>query len=72
MAGQSATNQHVRIGDGAIITGQAGVTKNVKPGAVVSGTPAMDHNQWKLAQILVARLPELYERLKKLEAKENG
>lgn len=71
MAGQSATHQHVIIGDGAVVTGQAGVTKNVKPAAVVSGTPARDHTQWKRAQVLVARLPKLYEQLKRLRAEVN-
>lgn len=68
MAGQSATHQHVTIGDGAIVTGQAGVTKSVKPGRVVSGTPAIDHNRWRRAQVLVARLPEIYRELKALAA----
>jgi len=69
MAGQSATNQHVSIGDGAVIGGQAGVTKSVKPGAAVAGTPAMDLRQWKRLQVLAARLPELYERLRAIEAR---
>lgn len=72
MAGQSATNQHVTIGDGAVIGGQAGVTKSVKPGAVVSGTPAMNIMEWKRAQVLVSRLPEIYERLRALEVDRLG
>ncbi|MBI3658258.1 MAG: UDP-3-O-(3-hydroxymyristoyl)glucosamine N-acyltransferase [Acidobacteria bacterium] len=67
MAGQSATNPHVTIGEGAMIGGQAGVTKNVKPGAVVSGTPAVNHMDWKRAQVLLARLPNIYDRLRALE-----
>lgn len=68
IAGQIGTNQHITIGDGAIITARTGVTKSVKPGKLVGGMmPAMDYQRWRKAQTLYARLPELFERLKKLE-----
>src|SRR5437868_2279938 len=67
-AGQVGTNQHITIGDGAVITGQAGVTKNVKPGAVVGGTiPAQEINSWRRSQVIYSKLPELVERVRKLE-----
>jgi len=67
IAGQVGTNQHITIGDGAIITGQAGVTKNVRAGGFVAGTPIQDYNAWRRSQVLYSRLPELAERLKRLE-----
>jgi UDP-3-O-[3-hydroxymyristoyl] glucosamine N-acyltransferase len=68
IAGQVGTNQHITIGDGCIVTGQAGVTKNVRPGSMVGGTiPAQDLSQWKRRQAIYGRLPELAERLKRLE-----
>ena len=67
IAGQAATNQHVTISDNVVVGGQAGVTKSVAAGKFVAGTPAQEHNQWKRAQVLVARLPEIFERLKQLE-----
>lgn len=68
IAGQVGTNQHVTIGDDAIIAGQAGVTKNVKAGAVMGGTiPAQDHRAWRRSQVLYSKLPEIVERLKRLE-----
>jgi len=67
IAGQVGTNQHVTIGDDVIVTGQAGVTKNIRDGAFVSGTPAHDHNSWRRSQVLYSQLPEIAERLKKLE-----
>jgi UDP-3-O-[3-hydroxymyristoyl] glucosamine N-acyltransferase len=67
IAGQVGTNQHVTIGDGATITGQAGVTKNVRPGSVMAGTPIQDYNAWRRSQALYSRLPELADRVKKLE-----
>ena len=68
IAGQVGTNQHITIGEGATVTGQAGVTKSVRPGAVVGGTiPAFDYNLWRRCQALYSRLPQLSERLKRLE-----
>ncbi|HYL97622.1 MAG TPA: UDP-3-O-(3-hydroxymyristoyl)glucosamine N-acyltransferase [Blastocatellia bacterium] len=68
IAGQVGTNQHVVIGDRSIVTGQAGVTKDVRPGSLVGGTiPAQDLSLWKKRQALYGRLPELAERLKRLE-----
>lgn len=70
IAGRAGTVQHITIGDGAIITASACVTKSVEPGKLVGGTiPAMDYQQWRKSQVLYARLPELFERLKKLEKK---
>ncbi len=70
IAGQIGTNQHITVGDGAIITARTGVTKSVEPGKLMGGMmPAMDYQQWRKSQVLYARLPELFERLKKLEKK---
>jgi UDP-3-O-[3-hydroxymyristoyl] glucosamine N-acyltransferase len=66
-AGQAGTNHHITIGDGATIIGQAGVTKNVKPGAVIAGM-GQEYNSWRRSQVLYSRLPELAERLSRLEA----
>lgn len=68
IAGQIGTNQHITIGDGAIVTARSGVTKSVAPGKMVGGViPAMDYQEWRKSQVIYARLPEVYERLKKLE-----
>lgn len=68
IAGQIGTNQHITIGDGVIITARTGVTKSVAAGKLVGGMmAAMDYQQWRKAHVLYARLPELFERLKKLE-----
>ncbi len=70
IAGQIGTNQHITIGDGAVITARTGVTKSVEPGRLMGGMmPAMDYQQWRKSQVLYARLPELFDRLKKLEKK---
>lgn len=70
IAGQIGTNQHITIGERAIITARTGVTKSVEPGKLVGGMmPAQDYQQWRKSQVLYSRLPELFDRLKKLEKK---
>lgn len=67
IAGQVGTNQHVTINDKVTVLGQAGVTKNVRAGSVVAGTPIQDYNAWRRSQVLYSRLPELADRVKQLE-----
>ena len=68
IAGQVGTNQHIQIGDDATITARSGVTKSVPAKAVMGGTiPAQDYNAWRRCQVLYSRLPQLAERLRRLE-----
>lgn len=67
LGGQVGTNPQVDIGDGSKVMGQSGVSKSVPAGSTVSGTPARDHQHWIRSQILMARLPEIYETLKALQ-----
>jgi UDP-3-O-[3-hydroxymyristoyl] glucosamine N-acyltransferase len=67
MAGQSATVGHVHIGDRATVVGRGAVSKNVPPGEVWRGTPARPMKQTLQTEALVNKLPELYERIKRLE-----
>ncbi|HEU4386876.1 MAG TPA: UDP-3-O-(3-hydroxymyristoyl)glucosamine N-acyltransferase [Blastocatellia bacterium] len=67
VAGQVGTNQHVTIGDRTTVTARSGVTKSLPAGALVAGVPARDYNAWRRAQVLYSRLPEIMDRLKKLE-----
>lgn len=66
IAGQVGTNQHVTIGDKAVIIGQAGVTKNIPAGAVIGGM-SQDYQSWRRSQVMFSKLPELKERLRKVE-----
>lgn len=55
------------IGEGAIIGAQAGVTKDIPPGAYVIGFPATPQKEAARQHAALARLPELRERLLALE-----
>jgi UDP-3-O-[3-hydroxymyristoyl] glucosamine N-acyltransferase len=68
-AGQSATAGHLKVGKNVTITGKTGVTKNIPDNVTVSGLPAIDHNRWKRIRAVYLKLPEILERIKKLEKK---
>jgi UDP-3-O-[3-hydroxymyristoyl] glucosamine N-acyltransferase len=69
VGGQAGVRDHVTIGAGARIVARAGVTKDVPPGATVSGFPARDHREVLQREAAGARLPELVERLRAIEAR---
>jgi UDP-3-O-[3-hydroxymyristoyl] glucosamine N-acyltransferase len=67
MGGQSAAAGHVEIGEGCRVAGQGGVTHDLAPGSDVAGTPADPHREWQRQVALQRKLPEILERLKRLE-----
>ncbi len=67
LAGQVGVVDHVRIGDDAVVGAQAGVTKEVPPGAIVLGSPAVPHLEFKRQLAATARLPLLGKALRALE-----
>jgi UDP-3-O-[3-hydroxymyristoyl] glucosamine N-acyltransferase len=68
LAGQVGVTGHTTIGDNVIATGQTGV-RSAQPGAVLSGSPAIDNRQWLKATAVFARLPELQRKIHALEKK---
>ncbi len=69
IAGQVGLAGHITIGDRATVTAQSGITKDVPPGAVLSGRHARPAREALKIEALEGRLPELFERLKALEEK---
>lgn len=67
IAGQAGISDHIRIEKGVIIAAKSGVTKNIKSGKIVSGFPAKEHSEEKRIYGFIQRLPELVERVKRLE-----
>ena len=64
---QAGIGDHLEVGDGATIAGRAGVATSVKPGAVVSGFPAMDHQAQLRILAAMRRLPDTRQRVRQLE-----
>jgi len=70
LGGQVGIADHCRLEDGCIVGAQAGVPtgKTIRSGQFVWGTPARPLETFKELHGLVARLPDLFARLKKIEA----
>ncbi len=66
LAGQVGIVGHLRVGDDVTIGAQAGVTKDVPAKAVVLGSPAIPHVEFKRQVAALARLPELARALRGL------
>lgn len=58
---------HLTVGKGATIAARSGVVKSVEPGAIVSGFPAIDHQEERRVMVAQRRVPELIRRIRVLE-----
>jgi UDP-3-O-[3-hydroxymyristoyl] glucosamine N-acyltransferase len=72
LGGASRVADGVSIGDGAMIGGAALVTRDVSPRAAVNGQPARPVRQWRREQVVARKMPDLMERLKRLERRIEG
>jgi UDP-3-O-[3-hydroxymyristoyl] glucosamine N-acyltransferase len=66
LTGQVGAAGHLTIGDNVIATAQSGIPNDVAPNTVVSGYPAMDNTLWLKCAAIYARLPEMYDTLRKI------
>jgi len=68
IGGQVGVRDHVAVGDGVILATRVGIYRNVPSGSIMAGSvPAMPHNIFLRAQPLFKKLPEILERVRKLE-----
>lgn len=66
--GQAGIRDHVKVGNGVILATRVGVYRDVPDGAVMAGSvPAMPHKLFLRVQTLIKKLPELLERIRRLE-----
>ncbi|MBI3670573.1 MAG: UDP-3-O-(3-hydroxymyristoyl)glucosamine N-acyltransferase [Acidobacteria bacterium] len=74
IGGQVGIADHCHIEDGAVAGAQAGIPtgKTIRTGQTVWGTPARPLKKFKEQYAWFARLPELAERLRKLERARSG
>jgi UDP-3-O-[3-hydroxymyristoyl] glucosamine N-acyltransferase len=74
VGGQVGIADHCTLEDGAIAGAQAGIPtgKTIRAGHPVWGTPARPLDKFKEQYVWYARLPELAERIKKLEGRVEG
>jgi UDP-3-O-[3-hydroxymyristoyl] glucosamine N-acyltransferase len=68
VGGQVGVKDHVAVGNGVVLATRVGIYRNVPDGSVMAGSvPAMPHKVFLRAQSLFKRLPEILERVRKLE-----
>jgi len=67
MAGQVGVAGHIKIGDNVTIGAQSGVISSVPDQSALLGSPAMPVSQARRVAAVFVALPELAERVKKLE-----
>lgn len=69
IGGQVGIVGHIQIGDKSRINAQSGVSKNLDPNSTVTGSPAWEYTPMLKAQAVFKRLPDILERLIRLEKK---
>lgn len=67
VAGQVGFKGHVTVGSGVTIAGQSGVWRDVADGMTVSGNPAHDHRDELRQEVMIRKLPKLFDRVEALE-----
>lgn len=69
IAGQVGIIGHLKIADGVKIAAQSGVAGNIDEDGLMQGSPAFYVGDYKRSYVLFKNLPEISERLSKLEKK---
>jgi UDP-3-O-[3-hydroxymyristoyl] glucosamine N-acyltransferase len=67
LGGQVGINGHVTIGDRVKASAKTGLTSNIPADSFVTGYPHMKNLEWRKAQALIKRLPELRKQVLELE-----
>lgn len=67
LAGQAAVAGHLKIGNNVTVAGQSGVIADLDDQTIVIGSPAMPAAHARRVLAIFTQLPELLERVKKLE-----
>ncbi|MEW6659277.1 MAG: UDP-3-O-(3-hydroxymyristoyl)glucosamine N-acyltransferase [Thermodesulfobacteriota bacterium] len=67
LGGQAGILGHIELGDGVQVAAQSGVPHSLPAGLTVSGSPARPHQENLRITSHLAKLPEIYRRLKELE-----
>lgn len=72
IGGQVGIAGHISVGNGVKVQAQSGIARNVEEGEVLQGTPALGYMEYNRAYVLFKKLPQIEERVQKLEHKINN
>jgi UDP-3-O-[3-hydroxymyristoyl] glucosamine N-acyltransferase len=70
--GQVGVSKTLTIGDNAVVMAQSGVPHSLKGGAAYFGSPASDAGTAMKQLVWLKRIPELWEKVRRLEGKNGG
>jgi UDP-3-O-[3-hydroxymyristoyl] glucosamine N-acyltransferase len=70
LTGQVGVVGHCKVGENAIVTPQSGVANDIAAGALVSGSPAVDHKAWLKYSAILPRLPEIARAVSRRDKKD--
>lgn len=65
--GQVGTVGHITIGGNSVYAARSGISKNMPEGFFGAGFPIQSHSDWLRQQAALRRVPELLERIHRLE-----
>jgi UDP-3-O-[3-hydroxymyristoyl] glucosamine N-acyltransferase len=66
--GQAGCADHARIGDRVRVAAKSGIPGDVADGVTIGGIPAVEIRTWRRMVAAMPRLPEVFRRLRMLEA----
>lgn len=67
LAGQVGISGHISIGDGSIAAAQSGIPNDVPAGSIVFGSPARPIQEERKIQVIIGKLPKIYEEFRKIK-----
>ena len=67
IGGQVGFSGHLIIGNNVQIQGQSGITKNLKDGEKVQGTPAMNYSDYSKSYVYFRNFPKIAASVNKME-----
>ena len=68
LAGQSGVSGHIELGDGVQVAAKSAVLQSVPAGSKVAGIPAVALGEWRRQASRLARLGELFRRVRRMES----
>jgi UDP-3-O-[3-hydroxymyristoyl] glucosamine N-acyltransferase len=69
IGGQAGLVGHVHVGDNVMIAARAGINKDIPASRIMSGSPAIPHQDWLRLNAHIMRLPEMHKALTELRKK---
>jgi len=69
IGGQAGLVGHINIGDNVMIAARAGINKDIPASRIMSGAPAIPHQEWLRLNAHIMRLPEMHKTILELRRK---